>query len=206
MRKIAIASAFLTVFPTSLSAQPLDAWLDELRHGFTLDGKPVPPKIFADFGDDDLSGPEKSVSVTVDLIAAIGNRLYADPIVRAQGGWLWQRKASSGIENSGERIGYEFMGTTDNELLIVVASYSGGGSGAYCTLHILDAAASHGLYSDGKAYDRLNLTVLRNVPLGDRWKGSVRITGNTVAVLTSPGFPNNPNLEEETLTIEVERP
>ena len=161
--------------------------LDELRKTFTVDDKPVPPEIFADFGDADLadSGP---IVVAIDARAATGSNRYADPI-RKQGRWIVQTKPSDKTLNGAEETAYECIGATRDNLLVLVASYNGGGSGTFYTLHILDAAAAPAFDADGKRYERLNLTVLRSVPLGDRWEGEIAISGNAVRIKSSHEGP-----------------
>jgi hypothetical protein len=204
--RVFLACAFAAGFAPFALGQPLDAQLAELRRDFTFAGKPVPPKVFADFGDDDLSGPDKSVRVSVDLVAASESRAYVDDLIRMPGGWVAQRKPTGGASSETETIGYRFMGTAENGLIIVLAAYSGGGTGYFHTLHVLDAAPSRGIDGEGKPYDRLGLTVLRNVTLGDRWRGSVKISGNRVTVLTEPGEPNNSNSTTQTLVLDAVRP
>jgi hypothetical protein len=206
MHRILLVCAFLTGFAPRAFGQTPETRLAELRRDFSFVGKPVPPKVFADFGDDDLSDPDKIVCVTVDVVAASGNRRYTDGVARAPNGWVVQRKPLGGAWNETESIGYTYVGATENGLLIVIASFSGGGSGFFHTLHVLDAAAARGFDGEGKAYDRLNLTALRNVAIGDRWRGSVRIAGNRITLVTEPGPPNNSNTEAETLVIAAERP
>jgi hypothetical protein len=156
--------------------------LDEVRSAFTVEGKPIPPEIFDDLGDGDLSD-SNSILVTVDVRAATGSNRYADPITK-YGRWVKQTKANDKTLNGYEETAYQFIGRTRNDLLVVVASYSGGGTGTFNTLHILDAALAPAFDENGKIYQRLNLTVLRSVALGDRWDGTVTITGNMVHVLT----------------------
>ena len=48
--------------------------LDEVRRAFTIDGKPIPPRIFADFGEATLSD---SPPITVTLLPIIRARLLA---------------------------------------------------------------------------------------------------------------------------------
>jgi hypothetical protein len=71
----------------------------------------------------------------------------------------------------------------------VVATYSGGGSGIFYTLHIVDVTAAHALDLDGKAYQRINLTNLRSIVLGDRWEGDFKISGNEIKVITTRNGP-----------------
>lgn len=156
--------------------------LDELRSAFTLDGKPVPPEIFRDLGDGDLADSEP-ILVTVDLRAAIGSNRYGDAITR-RAGWIAQSHAMADTLNGAEETGYRYIGATRNGLLVVVAFYSGGGSGAFYTLHILDAEVAQAFDGDGKPYERVDLTTIRSVALGDRWEGDVTISGDTVHIAT----------------------
>src|SRR5215469_1194014 len=134
------------------------ALIAEIRRSFTLDGKQVPPEIFRDFGDGDLAD-SGSIWVTVDPKAAIGSNLYFDDI-RKNGDWIGQKKAGSDEETA-----YTHIGTTENGLLVVLAAFSGGGSGNFIFLHILNVAAAPAFRSDGKIYERINLTNLRSTPV-----------------------------------------
>ncbi len=178
-----LAGLVLLAALCAASTASAEAPLDELRRAFTLGGKPVPPEIFRDLGDGDLgdSGP---ILVTVDVKAAIGSELYGDEIKR-NGGWVVQARPAAGTLNGAEESAYEFRGRTSNGLIVVVASYSGGGSGVFYTLHILDAAADRAFDADGKVAQRIDLTVLRSIPLGDRWEGDVTIAGNIVRIATT---------------------
>jgi hypothetical protein len=60
---------------TAFAADPLD----EVRRSFTIGGKPIPPQIFADFGDAMMSD-SRPIVVTIDANAAIDSNRYADPI------------------------------------------------------------------------------------------------------------------------------
>ena len=201
MLKAAIAVLFLLAVATP--AASVDAELNEIRDHFTLGGKPVPPEIFVDFGNGDPLESAKSVRVALDLRAAVGSTLYADPVTVSGDGWISQRKKAS---QEGEAISYKFSGATRNGLIVVLSSFYGGGTGRYATLHILDVAEAHAFESDGKLYGRLNLTQLRAVPLGDRWRGRITIAGDTISVVTEAGEPNNGNTEPTTQRIEAIRP
>jgi hypothetical protein len=176
--------------------------LSEVRRAFTLHGKPIPPEIFRDFGDGDLAD-SGSIWVTVDLDATIGSNLYADDI-KKEGKWLSQKRANQSL-NGSEETSYAFIGVADNGLLVVVASYNGGGSGTFYTLHILDVAAARAFDADGKRYRRINLTVLRSVSLGDRWDGAVHIAHNSVRIVTTRKGPTDAGAPT-TQTIAAERP
>lgn len=67
------------------------ALVAEVRHSFTIHGKPIPPEIFRDFGDGDMAD-SGSIWVTVDVLAATGSNLYYDPISQPDGGFIAQIK------------------------------------------------------------------------------------------------------------------
>src|ERR1700731_3259839 len=133
---LAVTASFLPpLVATADDAAAMGAFIDEVRHSFTLNGKPIPAEIFRDFGDGDMAD-SGAIWVTVDVKAAIGSNLYFDAISRS-GDWVDQRKVQTGGLGD-ELTGYEYIGPTENGLLVVLASYSGGGSGVFMTLHILD--------------------------------------------------------------------
>jgi len=185
------------------SAKPLSP-IDELRTGFTVGGEPVPPEIFRDMGDGDLAD-SGSVVVTIDVKAATGSNLYADPIKRS-GAWVVQTRQDPNDRSLTQEQAYRFIGVTANKLLVAVTSYSGGGSGVFYSLHILTAERGGGFDSDGKRYERLNVTTIRSVPLGDRWAGEVKIDGNTIAVATTGGVSAGRGRTPSTMAIKAERP
>jgi hypothetical protein len=71
--------------------------LDEVRRSFTIGDKPIPPEIFADFGDATMSD-SRPIVVTIDANAAIDSNRYADPL-QTKGLWVEQTKSGSGLFN-----------------------------------------------------------------------------------------------------------
>jgi hypothetical protein len=142
------------------------------------------------------------IVVTIDANAAIESNRYADPI-KTNGRWVEQMKPSSGSLNGPETMSYEYRGATANGLLVFVAAYSGGGSGTFYYLHILDAASAGALDEDGSTYSRLNLTLVRTCVLGDRWQGDVSISGNSVRIVTGASLDGH---GVSPVTIEARRP
>jgi hypothetical protein len=141
--------------------------------------------------------------VTVDLAAAVGSNLYYDPI-RDYREWKIQTRQRQ-TTDAPEETSYSFKGATANGLLVVIAGYNGGGTGTFHTLHILDVTAAIGFDSDGKRYQRINLTDVRSIVLGDRWEGEMKISGNAVRATTRRNGPAN--LEPRSpMTITAERP
>jgi hypothetical protein len=173
----------------------------EVRRSFTLDGKPVPPEVFRDFGDGDLAD-SGAIWVTVDLKAAIGSNLYFDDITK-NGDWVIQKKVRP---DANEETAYTYIGATENGLLVALTAYSGGGTGEFITLHILDLDAARGFDFDGNRYDRINLTNLRSIPLGDRWDGEVTIAKNMITIVTTRTGPADDSGARRTTTVEARRP
>ena len=180
------------------------ALLTEVRKTFTLGGKPIPPEIFRDFGDGNLAD-SLPIWVTVDLRAAIDSNLYFDDI-KQSGDWVIQRKPAPGSLNCMEETAYTYIGPAENGLLVVLATYSGGGSGEFFTLHLLSLDAALAFYSGGKVYDRINLTNLRSMPLGDRWGGEIHVEKNTVRIITTRKGPADQSGAREERTIEAKMP
>lgn len=198
MLRAALAAAVCGVtVARAESADETAGLLAEIRKNFTLRGKPIPPEIFRDFGDGNLAD-SSSLWTTVDLDAAVGSNQYADPI-RRNGAWVAQgRAAASGRE--AEETAYRYIGAARGGLLVVVASYNGGGSGVFHTLHLLDLAATRAFDDDGKVATRLSLTNLRSVALGDRWDGEATIAGDEIRIVTRAGGGSPPR------TIQARRP
>ena len=200
----ALIAASLASPPASAGDVPSTASLiAEVRRAFTINGKPIPPEIFRDFGDGNLadSGP---IWVTVDITAATGSNLYFDD-VKQNGHWISQKKTNTKAGTE-EETGYSYYGTTENGLLVALASYSGGGSGDFIMLHILDIAAASAFDLDGKIYERINLTNIRSIALGDRWDGEIRIEKDAIRVVTARKGPADDSGKHETITIEARRP
>ncbi len=173
--------------------------LAEIKKSFTVRGKPIPPEIFRDFGDGDLADSAGDIWVTVDVEAATGSNLYADDI-KAENGYYAQKKTGSDEETA-----YRYIGPTGNGLLVVIADWSGGGSGDFYTLHILDLAAVRAFDYEGKIYRRVLLTNLRSIALGDRWDGDVTIAGNSIRIATKRNGPADEKARGP-MTIEAKRP
>ena len=182
---------------------PPTALVAEVRRGFTVNGKPIPPEIFRDFGDGDLAD-SGNIWVTVNVLAATGSNLYFDDI-KQDGGWIVQKKVGQN-GSGGEETAYKFVGAAANGLVVVIATYNGGGSGYFTTLHILDVVAARAFDDEGKLAWQVNLTLLRSVVLGDRWDGEVRIANNTIHVVTTRSGPADESGARRTMTILAERP
>jgi hypothetical protein len=198
-----IGSSLVPLPAAAGEAAPTAALIAEVRRAFTLNGRQILPEIFRDFGDGDLAD-SASIWVTVDVKPAIGSNLYFDAITQ-NGAWISQKKVTANA-GAGQETAYTYVGATENGLLVVLAAYSGGGSGDFITLHILDVAAARAFDLGGKVYERIDLTDLRRVALGDRWDGEITIAKNTIQVVTTRKGPADESGARETMTIVARRP
>lgn len=180
------------------------ALVAEVRQTFKLHGKPIPPEIFRDFGDGDLAD-SSDIWVTVNVDAAIGSNLYYDDI-KEDGDWVFQTKT---VQKPADRqeTAYKFVGSTENGMLAVIATFNGGGSGYFTILHVLDLTASRAFDLNGNLYWQINLTNVRNFPLGDRWEGKISIANNSIRIVTTRDGPADMEGKgRPPVTIEAERP
>ncbi len=177
-RVLVVLALYCGSAATAFAVDPLD----EVRRSFTIGGKPIPPEIFADFGDAWMSD-SRSIILTIDANAAIDSNRYADPI-KTNGRWVEQAKPGPGGLFGPETMAYEYRGATANDMLVFLAAWSGGGSGTFYYLHILDGASNRAFDEDGSTYSRLDLTLVRTYILGDRCEGDVSISGNSVRIVT----------------------
>src|ERR1700722_6669982 len=152
LRRVLVLLALYTgPAATAFAADPLD----EVRRSFTIGGKRIPPEIFADFGDAMMSD-NRPIVVTIDANAAIDSNRYADPI-KTNGRWVEQIKLGSGSFNGPETMSYEFRGATAHGMLVLLAAWSGRGSGTFYYLHLLDAASNRAVDEAGAPCSRLDL-------------------------------------------------
>jgi hypothetical protein len=70
MRRLALWS--LLLISAFAAPAPAADRLEELRRAFTVDGKPIPPRIFADFSDATLSDSRPIVD-RIDALAGMGS-------------------------------------------------------------------------------------------------------------------------------------
>src|SRR5271168_2548408 len=112
MRRLALWT--LLLISASATPAPAADRLDELRRTFTIDGKPIPPRIFADFGDATLSD-SRPVVVAIDALAGMDSNRYFGEVTK-KGAWFEQNTKLFDAGNSGETISYEYIGATRNNL------------------------------------------------------------------------------------------
>ncbi len=147
-----------------------------------------------------VSAPfEKSGSdqvVAVDLFGSRGANRYCceeyavvdDP---GRGAYVSYEKWEDGRHHS---FGYQFVGQSDSGIVVLHARESDGGSGVWHQLLFLTIVEDHGLEvsPDGKS---LNLTKHRSLVkklgchfLDDRWKGFLKVEGNSLFIGENQGW------------------
>ena len=160
----------------SVSATPtMQRLLDEVRNSFTLNGEPITPLAL-----NDLNGrisDNVPIVTTVDILAGNHSNRYSGEVSRRGGRISVSVEAQSGVQS--EAYSYRFIGRLDNDLLVVQFDKSGGGSGSFGSILVMDAFVERGKHS-GEIYERLCLKIVQEEGLGDRFAGTVAIKGNTL--------------------------
>jgi hypothetical protein len=150
--------------------------LQEVNAHFTLQGKPIHPRLVGKFRTF-LSDSGPPAVVTVDLLAAKeDDNEYYDPDVKVQDGFV-----SYKIRDGGE-FSYKWLGTVRPGLDVVETFYSGGGTGVFMNLYFFRTALATGQGEKGP-YDQILMTLARTpVILGDRDNGDIKVEPGRVSI------------------------
>lgn len=168
--------------------------LDELRRGFTVGGRTIPPLIFRDLGDGN-EADAKSMLVTADVKAAIGSNQYSG-LIRRENGFVVQSSDVSEGSRAVDTEGYRFLGATPIGLLVILTnSSSSDGHGSFYHLHVLDASVSAAIDHRGQKYERVTVTTLQLISIGDRWTGQAKLNGDIVTITRPESGPGSPQDE-----------
>ncbi|MBF0252646.1 MAG: hypothetical protein HQL29_02420 [Candidatus Omnitrophica bacterium] len=145
----------------------------EVDTTFTLEGKPLHPKLIWEF-EPWLSDGSPS-TIVVDVLAAKGsNEYYEDDIITEEG--IHSYKAEDNTTFT-----YKWLGRLNNGLHVLRTADWGGGSGVFISLILvkfdLDSGLDGYLHSDDflKYYDRILMSVVLNYSLEDRYEGEIKI-------------------------------
>ena len=181
MRRLAfVLVALIACAAPALAASPLD----ELRRSFTLDGKPVPPDVFRDFGDADL-GDSLPAVVTIDVKAAINSNRYGFPIAR-RGGLVTQSRPAIGSLNGAEETGYRYVGATKNGLPRRHRHLTAAAAAASSPRCMCSTRASPPASTATASVTAASISpCFAASSLGDRWQGEATIAGDTVRIVTA---------------------
>jgi hypothetical protein len=178
-RALAITALALTVLARASGAAlpDLHPRLEELSHGFTFYSKPVPPRLIEQFNGWLSDGTDPTI-ITVDLAQAVeSNQFDSEPVTHRENG-----EFSVAGPEEGESFSYEWFGTVRPNVHVLRVSYCGGGTGIFQALLILKAEVRRTTSWDGKPYDQLLLTIVRNYPLGDRDTGKIEVHPGRIVI------------------------
>jgi len=90
-------------------------------------------------------------------------------------------------------FGYEYIGKTQDNVIVLLTSSSGGGSGQFRNLMLVTLVKDHSLLVDwGKnsikwGLERFLVKKVGEIALGDRWDGKLKVEGNTLLVGKNEG-------------------
>ena len=118
---------------------PVKRLLQEVNAHFTIQGKPVHPRLVEKF-QTFLSDSGPPAVITVDLLAAAqnGNEYYV-PDVKVQDGVV----SVEPKDPEGSTFAYKWLGTVRPGLHVVKTLYSGGGTGVFMNLYFFRTSSRH---------------------------------------------------------------
>jgi len=152
--------------------------LQEVNEHFTLQGKPVHPRLVEKF-QTWLSDSGPPAVITVDLLAAAQNdNEYYVPDVKVQDGLV----SIEPKDPEGSSFAYKWLGTVRPGLHVVKTLYSGGGTGVFMDLYFFRIYPGTGRDEKGP-YDQVLMTLVRTpVILGDRDDGDIKVEPGRVTI------------------------
>jgi hypothetical protein len=172
MRAVLASLCFLV---SSSAADPLD----DVRTTFTYDGSPIQPGIIAAFSNWLPDSPEPQI-LAIDLSSSQkSNRFDGGPLKPDGTGWI---RARRGDAHDHEEFGYHYIGTLPSGTMVLHTYEDGGGSGIFESVMLLAISSEEAEAADGRKRRRDALRILRMVPIGDRARASISITGTSVLI------------------------
>jgi hypothetical protein len=145
----------------------------EANANFTYQGVSIHPKLVQKFAswESDKSVPKV---IMVDVAAAFDTNEYFSAE-------RYEDKRVCYDVDSGFFC-YEWLGKLANGLHVLRIYDNGGGSGTFQTLFFVKFDKGEGYTEDGKKYERLLMSIVRQYTLGDRDDGEIKVLGDRVVV------------------------
>jgi hypothetical protein len=176
---------------TAAPPAPVQRLLQEVKAHFTLQGKPIHPRLvekFRPFLSD--SGPP--VVITVDLLAAtVNGNEYYEPDVKVQDGVVSFKHK----DPEGSSFAYKWLGEVRPGLHVVETFASGGGTGIFMDLYFFRTSLSTGQDEKGP-YEQILMTLVRTpAVLGDRDNGTITVEPGRV-IIGKSRYRNQPVILE----------
>lgn len=143
----------------------------EANENFTHKGELIHPGLIQEFSGW-ISDSWMPITVTVDIAAASGSNEYFDDDVefKGDGSIFFQKKGQR------EYFYYKWLGRLRNGLHVLETGEGGGGSGIFKNIYFIKFDIGKGYTPEGKEYDRLLMTAVRNYMLGDRDDGDISVS------------------------------
>jgi hypothetical protein len=161
----------------------IDSILDELNNKFTINGKPINPRVIHDLTGGDFDMSDGPIITALDLKKANeSNRYFCDSC-------LGKYDIYFGTDKDGNNLGhfaYKYLGKTANNIHVVQTSSNGGGSGSWSFVLFL-SVQKRNAYVMGEKQEQLilNLEGSADGPSGSGLYGTnskIAIKQNTVTI------------------------
>lgn len=160
-------------------AKALQTQLQEANDHFTYAGKPISVGVLKAFSLDDLSG-ERLPAAAVVLEEATDERYE----IKSEGG-----NPRKGIRaeygeasfNGQESLGYVYLGRLANGTHALLTTYSGGGSGIFTNLLLVNFTI-HTQYTEEGRQDRILVMDAGQITLGDRYDGKIKVEPKSITI------------------------
>jgi hypothetical protein len=154
-------------------------YLNEVNTKFTLNGKPIHPKLIEEFNPS-LADSGKPIKISVDVLAAYNSNEYPyDEISIRKGNWI---RLDNKEPNDNTYFAYKWLGKTNNDIHVLHIAESGGGSGVFISLFFVKFTTDVGINEKGNKYNRLLMSIVRIYTLGDRDDAEIKVTKDSVVI------------------------
>ncbi len=168
-----------TASPLAANAGEIQKQLQEANEHFTYQGKPISPGVLKDFALNDLSGDVLPAGAV--LLEKATDEQYE---IKSEG-----TDIRKGIQaNFGEitplgqeSIGYSYLGRLANGTHVLRTYYSGGGTGVFMVLILVNFVTQQYITDEGMA-ERILIMDAGQIRLGDRYDGKITVEPKRITI------------------------